>query len=89
MMDPRRIQFQQLARPLEEDPDEKGLNCKGCMFAREKSAVCTAANEEAKKRGLRDCDAVDQFGDVVIYVAAIVDPRQMDLIGEDYELGKI
>lgn len=31
---------------------------------------------------MKSCDAVDQFGDVVIYVAADVDPRQMDLIGE-------
>lgn len=79
-MDPARIQFAQVARPLLEDDDCIGLNCRGCLFERQRKSVCDAAGAEAIKRGLRDCDAVDQFGDVVIYVATAVDPRQMDLI---------
>jgi hypothetical protein len=86
MMDPRRIQFQQQPRQLIDDPDERGLNCKGCIFERQRAAVCQVASEEATRRGLRDCDAVDQFGDVVIYVPAAVDPRQMDLIGDRNDL---
>ena len=79
-MDPARIQFREQVRPLVDDDDNRGLNCRGCLFYRQPARVCRAVEDEAKKRGLRDCDAVDQFGDVVIYVAADVDPRQMDLI---------
>jgi hypothetical protein len=82
MMDPTRIQFQQQARPLREDDDCQGINCHGCLFDRQPARVCVTAAAEALKRGLRDCDAVDQFGEVVIYVATDVDPRQLDLIGE-------
>lgn len=82
MLDPARIQFKQLERPLVDDEDNRGLNCRGCLFDRQPAHVCRSAEAEAAKRGLRDCDAVDQFGDVVIYVATDVDPRQMDLIGE-------
>ena len=81
MMDPARIQFAQQERPLIEDDDNRGLNCHGCLFHRREARVCIQAAAEAVKRGLRDCDAVDQFGEVVIYVATDVDPRQMDLIG--------
>lgn len=83
MIDPSRIQFQQQARPLREDHDNRGLNCHGCLFSRQPARVCTEAATEAVKRGLRDCDAVDQFGEVVIYVASDIDPRQMDLIGDE------
>ena len=79
-MDPTRIQFAQQERPLIDDEDNRGLNCRGCIFDRRPAAVCRAATAEALKRGLRDCDAVDQFGEVVIYVATATDPRQMDLI---------
>ena len=79
-MDPTRIQFREQVRPLVEDEDNGGLNCRGCLFHRQPARVCRAAEAEARKRGLRDCDAEDQFGEVVIYVAADVDPRQMDLI---------
>ena len=82
MIDSARVQFRQEERPLIEDDDNRGLNCHGCLFHRQPARVCVAAAAEAVKRGLRDCDAVDQFGDVVIYVATDVDPRQMDLIGE-------
>lgn len=79
-MDPARIQFRQQERRLVDDDDNRGLNCHGCLFNRQPARVCRAAAAEAAKRGLRDCDAVDQFGEVVIYVAADVDPRQMDLM---------
>jgi hypothetical protein len=79
-MDPARIQFREQVRRLIDDEEQLGLNCKGCLFYRQPYRVCKAAAEEAAKRQMRDCDAVDQFGDVVIYVAADVDPRQMDLI---------
>jgi hypothetical protein len=86
MMDPRKTQFRQEARRLVDDPEERGLNCRGCLFARQRASVCRAASEEAIKRGMRDCDAVDQFGDVVIYVPTETDPRQMNLIGDDHDL---
>lgn len=82
-MDPTRILFAEQLRALVEDDDNRGLNCRGCLFDKQRASVCWAASEVAKQRGLRNCDAVDQFGDVVIYVAAEVDPRQMKLIGDD------
>lgn len=82
MIDPARTQFRQQERRLIEDDDNRGLNCQGCLFHRQPARVCAAAAAEAVRRGMRDCDAVDQFGEVVIYVATDVDPRQMDLIGD-------
>jgi len=79
-MDPARIQFREQVRRLIDDEEQRGLNCRGCLFYRQPARVCRAVEAEAAKRGLRDCDAVDQFGDVVIYVATDTDPRQMDLI---------
>jgi hypothetical protein len=81
-MDPSRIQFAQQTRRLIEDEDCKGINCRGCLFNRQPARVCISAAAEAVRRGMRDCDAVDQFGEVVIYVASDADPRQMNLIGE-------
>lgn len=81
-MDPTRIQFTQQPRPLAEDDDNRGLNCHGCLFHRQPFRVCMTAAAEAVKRGLRDCDSLDQFGEVVVYVATAVDPRQLDLIGD-------
>lgn len=81
-MDPTRIQFGQQERPLREDDENRGLNCHGCLFNRQPARVCISAAAEAVRRGLRDCDAADQFGEVVIYIATDVDPRQLDLIGE-------
>ncbi len=81
-MDPTRIQFTQQPRRLIDDDDNRGLNCEGCLFQRQPGRVCRVAAAEALKRGLRDCDSLDQFGDVVIYVTSAVDPRQMDLIGD-------
>lgn len=81
--DPTRIQFGQELRKLLDDPEAEGLNCVGCLFKDQRAAVCVAASEVALQRGLRDCDAVDQFGDVVIYVSTNVDPRQLDILGSD------
>lgn len=78
-MDPTRMRFSQLARRQLEDDDNRGLNCRGCLFDRQRAAVCRVASEEAMRLGLRDCDAVDQFGDVVIYVA--YQEVQLDLLG--------
>lgn len=81
-MDPTRMLFTQVTRKLIEDDENRGLNCEGCAFKKQPAAVCRTAAAEAMKRGLRDCDAVDQFGDVVIYVETATDPRQLDLIGD-------
>lgn len=67
-LDPDRMRFSQEARPWVEDEDNRGLNCFGCLFAKERSEVCERAGAAAQSLGLRDCDAVDQFGEVVIYV---------------------
>jgi hypothetical protein len=79
-MDPDRMRFSQQPRKQVEDDKNRGLNCRGCLFAKQQHAVCVAANEAAKRMGLRDCDAVDPFGEVVIYVP--YREIQMDLIGE-------
>lgn len=68
LLDPDRMRFSQEARPLLDDDDNRGINCRGCLFAKQKAHVCKAAAEAAHRMGLRDCDAVDQFGEVVIYV---------------------
>lgn len=67
-IDPDRMRFSQHARRQLEDDDNRGLNCHGCLFHKQKATVCYAAAEAARRLGLRDCDAVDQFGEVVIYV---------------------
>lgn len=82
VIDPTRVQFAQLERAQVDDDENAGLNCRGCMFDKQTAAICNTAAAEAVKRGLRDCDAPDQFGDVVIYVATATDPRQLDLIGD-------
>lgn len=41
-MDPARIQFREQARPLVEDDDNRGLNCRGCLFNRQPASVCRA-----------------------------------------------
>lgn len=78
-LDPRTILFDTVLRPLQDDPDNRGLNCMGCIFNKQSARVCRTAEVEAHKRGLRDCDAVDQFGEVAIYVRVDVDPRQIEL----------
>jgi hypothetical protein len=76
-MDPTRMRFSQHARPLLDDQEE---NCRGCLFKRQKAAVCRLANQVAQQLGLRDCDAVDAFGEVVIYVP--YREIQRDIFGE-------
>lgn len=80
-IDPDRMRFSQDARPLREDDDNRGINCHGCLFHKQKHAVCAAASEAARRMGLRDCDAVDQFGEVVIYVP--YREVQRDLLGDE------
>lgn len=83
-MDPRRIQFaMSKPRPLLDDDDNRGLNCEGCLFHKQPARVCMEAAEQALQRGLRDCDAVDQFGEVVVYERVGIDPRQLDLLQEE------
>lgn len=67
-LDPDRMRFSQEARPWVEDEDNRGLNCFGCLFFKEKAAVCERADAAAQRMGLRSCDAMDQFGEVVIYI---------------------
>lgn len=67
-MDPDRLRFSQEARRQVEDEENRGLNCHGCLFWKQKAEVCYAAADVARRLGLRDCDAVDPFGEVVIYV---------------------
>jgi hypothetical protein len=62
------MRFSQEARRQVEDEKNRGLNCRGCLFDKQKAAVCRAAEVAARRLGLRDCDAVDPFGEVVIYV---------------------
>lgn len=83
MIDPRRIIFT-MSAPHDAVPDPKcqGLNCAGCVFERQTAAVCRVAGEEALKRGMRDCDVPDQFGQFVVYLRVKVDPRQQDLLEE-------
>jgi hypothetical protein len=79
-MDPTRMRFSMSEpRKLIEDEDNRGLNCVGCLFRRQRASVCRVASEEAIARGMRDCDAVDQFGDVVVYVE--YHETQQDLFG--------
>ncbi len=82
-MDPTTIKFTTSARKQLDDDDNRGINCFGCLFKSEPAKVCVVANREAAARGMRDCDAVDQFGEVVIYIGAKVDPRQTDLFNEE------
>lgn len=81
VLDPTRMRFSQEARRQVDDPDWRGLNCRGCLFNKQKMAVCRVANDVAQQLGLRDCDAVDPFGEVVIYVP--YREVQLTLIGEE------
>jgi len=76
MKDPRLIQFSAQRQHKINVFDEDDDGCKGCLFQNERFSVCKVAGEEAKKRGLEDCD----LG--FIYVAVAVDPRQQDLFKE-------
>lgn len=78
VLDPDRMRFSQQERRQLDDEKNEGINCYGCLFQRQKAAVCIAATEAAKRMGLRDCDAVDVFGEVVIYVP--YRERQLELV---------
>lgn len=80
-MDPTRMRFSQQARRQLDDENNRGLNCRGCLFDKQPAAVCRLAEQAAQQLGLRDCDAVDAFGEVVIYVP--YREVQRDLLGMD------
>lgn len=68
-LDPTRMRFSMSEpRPLKDDEENSGINCWGCIFKRQKASVCIEAAAEAVDRGYRDCDAIDPFGEVVVYV---------------------
>jgi hypothetical protein len=79
-LDPDRMRFSQQARRQVEDDDNRGLNCHGCIFFKRKADVCYAAADAARRMGLRDCDAVDPFGEAVIYIP--YREIQIDLVDE-------
>lgn len=81
-MDPSRMRFSMSEpRPLRDDEDNSGINCWGCIFRRQRASVCIEAAAEAVERGIRDCDAIDDFGEVIVYVPYF--QKQLDLIGEE------
>jgi hypothetical protein len=53
---------------------EPGKSYHGCLFDRQSSKVCRKASFAAIRAGLPDCD------DGFVYVAAPMDPRQIDLL---------
>jgi hypothetical protein len=65
VLDPRAVEFK--ARPCR--------SCCGCIFDRQASSVCTAALEEADKRGLPHCE------DGFVFVLVEHDPRQLPIEG--------
>lgn len=83
VLDPTRMRFSQHARRQLDDDKNQGLNCRGCLFNKQKAAVCRLANQVAQQLGLRDCDAVDPFGEVVIYIP--YREVQIELIGEQHD----
>lgn len=52
----------------------QGRQCGACAFNAQWSEVCTIANAEALKRGLKRCE------DGVVYVLIERDPRQIDCV---------
>jgi hypothetical protein len=79
------MRFSQEARRQIDDEDNRGLNCHGCLFSKARAEVCNRASEAAQRMNLRDCDAVDQFGEVVIYVK--YREIQRDFIDEGRAMG--
>ena len=51
-----------------------GNSCSGCLFARQRVAVCNQVEAIAKREALARCDLLP-----VIYVAREVDPRQLHI----------
>lgn len=64
-IDPAQVEFRAVSRP--------GTSCRGCMFERQWSEVCTGVMAHAIQRGMRSCN------DGVIYFAVERDPRQIAL----------
>ncbi len=60
--------------------DDEDDGCRGCLFEKERSAVCHQAGAEAKRRQVEDCEAG------FIYVLVKVDPRQRDLFDDKTEI---
>jgi len=56
--------------------DEHEDACDGCLFMKERSEVCHIAAQEAKLRGLSDCD------EGFVFVEVKTDPRQIDIFKE-------
>jgi hypothetical protein len=54
-----------------------GKGCKGCLFEHERSTVCHEAARVAVRAGQPDCEYSG-----LIYVAVVVDERQLDLLQE-------
>ena len=54
-----------------------GKGCKGCLFEHERPTVCHEAARVAVRAGLPDCEYSG-----LIYVAVVVDERQLDLLQE-------
>jgi len=71
-LDPTRIVF--AAHPKRSNFfDEDDDPCRGCLFEKERSSVCHAAEAEAVKRRLPSCE----LG--FVYKEVKQDPRQQDL----------
>lgn len=63
-------------------PDDPMDACAGCLFEHEKSHVCSVVQQQAKMRGLADCEYPDAQRRSIIYVRVAVDPRQQDLFNQ-------
>lgn len=72
-IDPAAIKFAVAEAPVFAD-------CEGCLFIDQSEAVCRRACEIAVAAGGIDCDDPLPNGRSLVYVAAKVDPRQLDLI---------
>ncbi|CUI02632.1 hypothetical protein BN2497_2565 [Janthinobacterium sp. CG23_2] len=53
--------------------------CKGCMFDKQRTAVCKEACARAQLAGLPDCESMFPTGRSFIYIASKQDPRQLQL----------
>lgn len=54
-----------------------GKSCSGCLFEHERSTVCHEAARVALLAGLPDCEYSG-----LVYVAVVVDERQLSLLQE-------
>jgi hypothetical protein len=79
-MNPHQIKF---TAEYRKDTNQIDNGCSGCLFDKELGSVCMQVEEIAKLRGLPNCDYPSSNGKRVIYVAAEVDERQIELLGEE------